>query len=974
MQDVDDLIGKQLGAYTIVEKLGAGGMAVVYKAYQASLHRYAAVKVLREDLGSNQEFIARFQREAQSIASLSHPNILHVYDAGIAYGRYFIAMDYVEGGSLKDLIDSGSLRMEQSVSIAAQLADALDYAHRQGVVHRDVKPANVLMATDASSQYEGSGGRPVLTDFGIAKALYEVTTLTRTGTAIGTPEYMAPEQFMGGAIDGRTDVYALGIVLYEMLAGRPPFNAPTPMSTLYKQANEPPAPLRTVVAVPAWLESIVGKALAKRPDDRYQRAGDLAADLRRQPKEGQPTSGWAGPVPLEVGQVQASRPYGSSAFGDTAVAGLPYGQGPARASYEPASSAALASAPRLAYYNPPPPSPAEPEPVYTQPQAGRPRRGLMLFLVGAIAVLVLGLAAAVIYMALGGAGQRPAGDASPIIVVVTSTMPPGLTDVPAVVQSPAPTPEAITALPSPTVMATLSLPVTVAPASTEAPTATTEAPTATQEPTQPPATTQVPTRATTAVPAQPGLLADFEAFGTWKRGDEPNGTFTQSNAQVHQGSYSGKLDYQFGNASNDYVVFQQSHAIGGQPASLMAWVYGDGAGHFLNAWIKDHAGQTWQVPLGTVTHTGWQQMTGRLDPSQAWPWTHISGPDNGAVDYPVSFVALVLDDKPDTFTGSGTIYIDELRAEAGSGSSAPGGPTAQAPTAALTGAPSATEGPPAGLPAVTGRIAFSAAGLLHVVSAQTGQDTIGAVPNMRQPDFRSDGQLLIANGEGGGQDSLWTVNSAGGVDREQTTHPDDFYPVFSPSNPSRFAFDSTRMGKGQHNLFVGDLNSRKTDDQRAPLSFGGGLIIGSHPVWLADDRLVYTGCDYGWGSGANCGLFVVPSWGGQPTRILEGGLTELATDAYGARILVTSQRDGNWELYVINSNGSGLRNLSTGSSSNDGLGTFSPDGQLVAFVSDRGGRWAVWAVSPDGSGLTHLFDLPARLTGTWTDERISWGP
>ncbi len=160
---------------------------------------------------------------------------------------------------------------------------------------------------------------------------------------------------------------------------------------------------------------------------------------------------------------------------------------------------------------------------------------------------------------------------------------------------------------------------------------------------------------------EPGVIADFERFGTWKRGDQPNGSFTQSAAQIHQGSYAGRLDYHFDTDQNDFVVFVQARSLAGQPTSITAWVYGDGSGHFLNVWIKDQASQVWQVPLGRVSHAGWQQMVGVLDVNQPWPWAHISGPDNGAIDYPVSFYALVLDDAPDAFAGSGTIYVDELR-------------------------------------------------------------------------------------------------------------------------------------------------------------------------------------------------------------------------------------------------------------------------------------------------------------------------
>ena len=270
---MDPLIGRSFGAYKILESVGEGGMAVVYKGFQESLNRYVAIKVLRGDLAQNQEFIARFRREALAVAALSHPNLLHVYDAGRDHGVYYIIMDYVPGGSLHDLIGFGPVEPGRAVSIAAQVADALDSAHRRGLIHRDVKPSNILMAED---------GRPLLTDFGIAKALHESTQLTHTGASIGTPAYMAPEQAEGQSTDGRTDIYALGIVLFEMLSGQAPFRAETPMELIYKQMQTPPPPLRQVnPSVPAGLEGIVNRALAKQPKDRYQTAGEFAAALRQ---------------------------------------------------------------------------------------------------------------------------------------------------------------------------------------------------------------------------------------------------------------------------------------------------------------------------------------------------------------------------------------------------------------------------------------------------------------------------------------------------------------------------------------------------------------------------------------------------------------------------------------------------------------------------------------------------------------------
>jgi len=270
---MDSLIGQQFGPYKITEKLGEGGMAVVYKGYQQSLNRNVAIKVLRQELAQDEEFVTRFRREALAVADLDHPNILHVYDAGFVQGMYYIVMAYVDGGSLREMVGHGPLEPEYAVSIVSQIADALQHAHQRGIVHRDIKPNNILLSRD---------GRPLLADFGIAKALHESSGLTRTGMSIGTPEYMAPEQIQGQKVDGRTDIYALGIVLYEMLVGWAPFASTTPVAALYKQVNEPPPPLRQAnINVPSWLEPVVAKALAKSPVERYQQASDFADALRQ---------------------------------------------------------------------------------------------------------------------------------------------------------------------------------------------------------------------------------------------------------------------------------------------------------------------------------------------------------------------------------------------------------------------------------------------------------------------------------------------------------------------------------------------------------------------------------------------------------------------------------------------------------------------------------------------------------------------
>lgn len=267
---------------------------------------------------------------------------------------------------------------------------------------------------------------------------------------------------------------------------------------------------------------------------------------------------------------------------------------------------------------------------------------------------------------------------------------------------------------------------------------------------------------------------------------------------------------------------------------------------------------------------------------------------------------------------------------------------------------------------------FSAGGSLHVVYAATGADTITPVPDMRQPDFRADGNLIVAKGFQGPRTSLWTIDAhTGAFVREQGDFSDDFHPFWSPDG-GRFVYDSLHQGFGNRTLYSQRLDT-KIDEM---LRYEGEAIIGMSPVWLVDDWIAFTGCDYwpGGSGGSNCGVYRMPSWSGRPFMVHAGSLTLRATDTYGSQLLIMSEESGDWEVYIKPEGGGLARNLTNGSGSREGLGTFSPDGKLAAFLSDRGGAWAVWAVKLDGSGLTRLFNLPADPTGTWTEESISWAP
>jgi serine/threonine-protein kinase len=268
-----DLTGQTLGSYQIIEELGRGGMAVVYRAYQQSLNRFVAIKVLPPQLAFEREFVDRFLREARAAAGLRHPNVVVIHDVGEQGGIYYIVMEYLKGQTLRDLVErEGSLPPARAARILEQMASSLDYAHGEGFVHRDVKPANIFI---------GEGDRVTLTDFGIAKAASEAQQLTRTGTLVGTPEYMSPEQAEGRTVDHRTDLYAMGVVLYQMLTGRVPFKGTTAHATLHALIYEPPPPPRQLnpdLSQP--VETVLLKSVAKEPDQRFQRGAEMVAALR----------------------------------------------------------------------------------------------------------------------------------------------------------------------------------------------------------------------------------------------------------------------------------------------------------------------------------------------------------------------------------------------------------------------------------------------------------------------------------------------------------------------------------------------------------------------------------------------------------------------------------------------------------------------------------------------------------------------
>ena len=271
----DSLIGRKLGQYTIKEHIGSGGMATVYKGYRADIDRTVAIKILTVNPAVvNESLIARFKLEAKTIARLEHPHILTLYDYGVEDDLLYLVMPYLDGGSLGDRLKSDDPpSLEEIAKLLSEVATALDYAHREGIIHRDIKPDNILLDKE---------GHALIADFGIVKIAESDNSLTATGGVVGTPAYLAPEQAGGDGITSSSDIYSLGVVIYEIVSGKKPYSAETPIQVILKHINDPVPNIRELSpALPDDLEPVMRRVLAKLPNERYATATEFSEDFTR---------------------------------------------------------------------------------------------------------------------------------------------------------------------------------------------------------------------------------------------------------------------------------------------------------------------------------------------------------------------------------------------------------------------------------------------------------------------------------------------------------------------------------------------------------------------------------------------------------------------------------------------------------------------------------------------------------------------
>ncbi len=1007
---MSDITGKVLrDRYQVERLLGRGGMADVYLAFDSQRQTYVAIKLIREDLADDADFVRRFGREAAALARLDHPNVVRFYSTEQDGMLSFIVMDYVPGSTLQRRLAQagGPLPLPEASSILHQVGPALHYAHTMGFIHRDIKPGNIMLRED---------GTALLSDFGAARIAESSTLATLT---IGTPAYMSPEQILGRDLQPQSDLYSFGIVLYEMLTGRRPFTGDegglTGTGTLsrLREAHlrlDPPNPSQLNPAVPPALSDAVLKALAKDVGERWPNVLSLVnawdAALGGADRRGAADT-LATALPLSsVATVVVASPSRAGTPGAAPFAA------PAARPSQP--QPAVAAQPAPAGLQGPPGTGPTPGPV----QAEQPRKGSRAPLLIAAAVVGLLILAVVAWQFIMPA-LAASRTTSPVTGVAATTVPLeasslGATataesmaqlalaestaqavsaastataaseaaqqalDAAATATAAAQVTEQALAQATSAAAATVSEQAAYATATEQAAyaaaTATAEA-TPTPQATataQPKATTAAPspTKAPPAAssPKAPGVVLDFESGTTWRRGNQPYGELNRVADPAHAGSYSAELKYDFPAVQNNFVVFEARPpvAIQGQPAALSAWVYGDGSGHFLNIWLPDSNSQVRQYSFGQIKHEGWQQMTAVLDDAAGWPNVHISGPDSGKLSFPASLSALVLDGVPDGAASKGTIYIDDLSTAAQG--------AAQAPTAqgAATSSPA-----PAAASTLNGRIAvpiFAAdRGTYDLYAGNIDGSAFQRVlDRTSQPALRGDGQQIAFRRWAGDSRGIGVMDTYGGNQRKLTNFSEDGSPSYSP-NGQVLVFSSAREPDRKGRIY--QVNVSGGDDWQ--LRQGNDPVFGVSPYWLNNGLIVYK-AEY-----PQQGIVVMNADGSAP-RLLADDATAAAPAGSpdSQSVAFMSQRDGNWEVYRVNLDGTGLTRL-TNNGANDGLPVWSPDGKSVAFVSNRGGGWAVWAMNADGSNQRQLFSLPGSPDGIvagepshnsrgWVTERIDW--
>jgi hypothetical protein len=992
-------------------------MADVYLAFDLQRQTNVAIKLIREDLADDADFVRRFSREAAALARLDHPNVVRFYATEQDGALSFIVMDYVPGSTLQRRLAQagGPLGLPEVTTVLHQIGPALHYAHTMGFIHRDIKPGNIMLRED---------GTALLSDFGAARVAESATLATLT---VGTPAYMSPEQILGRDLQPQSDIYSFGIVLYEMLAGRRPFTGEedgltgTGTISRLREAHlrlDAPDLSRLNPAVTPALSAVVLKGMAKDVADRWPNVLSLV-DAWDTALGGAGRRARAGATAAAVSAVETVVSPMGGATGAPAGASLGAAGAQVPAPRTPAQQAVPAAQPLQAGYQGPPGAAPPASVLPEQPKKKGAPIGLIAGGAAGLVILALifwqfiipslaasrpaqpsaeGSATAVALAALSGdatataesAVQAAEEQSRQTATAQAATAAAGTATAEAEAARQAESAAATStaqalaaqveslAAEATTMAYTMATEEVSTTATAQAAYATPEA-TATAAPTMTPTPTAAPTAtrppaapAKTAVPGSPskapGVVLNFETETTWRRGAQPYGELTRVTDSVHAGAYSGKLAYAFPAVKDNFVVFQPRPAvpIAGQPSALYAWVYGDGSGHMLNAWLQDGSGQVRQYTFGPIKHQGWQQMTAPLDDAAGWPNVHISGPDSGKLAFPVALSALVLDGIPDGSAGKGAINIDDLTASAQT-----------APQATSGSSPAAATPAPAAAAALSGRIAVPIfAPDRQVYDLYVGNIDGSNLQRVRdrasQSALRADGLQITFRDWNSSNRGIVVMDTYGGNARRVTNYAEDGMPFFSPDG-QRLFFHSAREPDRQERIYQATI-SDGTDRSLDP---GGAPVFGLAPIWLNNGHLVYK-------STYPRGGITAASVDGSGGVLLHDDTSDTSPTASpdGLNVAFMSRRDGNWNIYRVKLDGSGLTRL-TDNGANDGLPAWSPDGKSIAFVSDRDGGWAVWAMNADGSSQRRLFSLPGSPDGQipgeagynsrgWATERMTW--